>query len=143
MTLLELSVVLVIIGLLSLTAATRYGASTMADVGARGFARRLALDFTQARQRAIASGDNHLLRFTIVSGKATQYGLYRRSGASTTLVDEVCAVPSGVDVTTAGTTDAEFTFTGEALASYTITIQAPDLTCTVTVPQVTGKAFVQ
>jgi hypothetical protein len=83
------------------------------------------------------------VRFTIVSGKATQYGLYRRSGASTTLVDEVCLVPVGVDVTTAGTTDAEFTFTGEALASYTITIQAPDLICTVTVPQVTGKAFVQ
>jgi prepilin-type N-terminal cleavage/methylation domain-containing protein len=143
MTLLELSVVVVIIGLLSAMAATRYGSSTVADVGAQGFARRLALDFTQARQRAIALGDNHLVRFTIVGGKATQYGLYRRSGASTTLVDEVCLVPADVDVTTAGTTDAEFTFTGEALASYTITIQAPDRTCTVTVPQVTGKAFVQ
>jgi hypothetical protein len=124
-------------------AATRYGSSTVADVGARGFARRLALDLTQARQRAIASGDNHLVRFTIVGGKATQYGLYRRQGASTTLVDELSLVPADVDVTTAGTTEAEFTFTGEALASYTITIQAPDYTCTVTVPQVTGKAFVQ
>jgi type II secretory pathway pseudopilin PulG len=143
MTLLELSVVVVIIGLLSLMAATRYGSSTVADVGARGFARRLALDFTQARQRAIALGDNHLVRFTIVGGKATQYGLYRRVGASTTLVDDVCVVPADVDVTTAGTIDAEFTFTGEALSSYTITIQAPDRTCIVTVPQVTGKAFVQ
>jgi type II secretory pathway pseudopilin PulG len=143
MTLLELSVVVAIIGLLSVTAATRYGSSTVADVGARGFARQLALDFTQARQRAIALGDNHLLRFTIAGGKATQYGLYRRVGASTTLVDEVCAVPADVDVTTGGTIDAEFTFTGEALASYTITIQAPDHTRTVTVPQVTGKAFVQ
>jgi hypothetical protein len=112
-------------------------------MGARGFARRLALDFTQARQRAIALGDNHLLRFTIAGGKATQYGLYRRVGASTTLVDEVCIVPADVDVTTGGTIDAEFTFTGEALASFTITIQAPDYTGTVTVPQVTGKAFVQ
>lgn len=143
MTLLELSVVVVIIGLLSLIATTRYGSSTLVDIGAQGFARRLALDFTQARQRAIATGDNHLVRFTIAAGKATQYGLYRRSGASTTLVDDVCLVPADVDVTTAGTTDAEFAFTGEALASYTITIQAPDRTSTVTVPQVTGKAFVQ
>jgi Tfp pilus assembly protein FimT len=142
MSLLELSVVVAIIGLLSVMAATRYGSSTLADVGARGFARRLALDFTQARQRAIALGDNHLVRFTITGGKVTQYGLYRRQGASTTLVDEVNIVPADVDVTTSAT-DAEFTFTGEALASYTITIQAPDHTCTVTVPQVTGKAFVQ
>ena len=143
MTLLELSVVVAIVGLLSLMAATRYGSTTVADVGARGFARRLALDFTQARQRAIALGDNHLVRFTVVGGKATQYGLYRRQGMSTTLVDEACVVPADVDVTTAGITDAEFTFTGEALASYTITIQSPDHSCTVTVPQVTGKAFVQ
>jgi len=143
MSLLELSVVTLIIGLLGLMAATRYGSTTMADVGAQGFARRLALDFTQARQRAIANGDNHLVRFTIVGGKATQYAVYRRQGASTTLVDDINIVPADVDVTTAGTTDAEFTFTGEALASYTITIQAPDRTWTVTVPQVTGKAFVQ
>jgi prepilin-type N-terminal cleavage/methylation domain-containing protein len=143
MTLLELSAVVLIIGLLGLMAASRYGSATLADVGAQGFARRLALDFAQARQRAIAIGDNHLVRFTIVGGKATQYALYRRQGASTTLVDDVNLVPAGVDVTTAGTIDAEFTFTGEALASYTITIQAPDKTLTVTVPQVTGKAFVQ
>jgi hypothetical protein len=37
----------------------------------------------------------------------------------------------------------EFTFTGETLASYTITVAGPDRTLTVTVPQVTGKAFVQ
>jgi prepilin-type N-terminal cleavage/methylation domain-containing protein len=143
MSLLELSVVVMIIGLLGVMAATRYGSSTIADVGAQGFARRLALDFTQARQRAVASGDNHLVRFTISGGKATEYGLYRRQGVNTTLVDEAHTVPADVTVTTGGTIDAEFTFTGEALASYTITIQAPDRTWTVTVPQVTGKAFVQ
>jgi prepilin-type N-terminal cleavage/methylation domain-containing protein len=142
MTLLELTVVVLIIGLLATMAATRYGAATMADVGAQGFARRLALDCSQARRRAIATGDNHLIRMTLVAGKATQYGVYRRSGGSTTLVDDVVTVPASVDVTpSAG--DMEFTFTGEALASYTTTIQAPDRTWTVTVPQVTGKAFVQ
>jgi prepilin-type N-terminal cleavage/methylation domain-containing protein len=143
MTLLELTVVVAIIGMLGVMAATRYSAATMADVGADGFARRLALDCAQARRRAIATGDNHLVRMTIVGGKATQYGLYRRQGGSTTLVDDLCTVPASVDVTTGGAVDLEFTFTGEALASYTVTVQAPDRTSTVTIPQVTGKAFVQ
>jgi Tfp pilus assembly protein FimT len=143
MSLLELGAVVAIIGLLSITAATRFGTSTIADVGAQGFARRLALDLTQARQRAVAQGDNHLVRFTIVGGNATQYALFQRQGAGTTQVDEVQPVPANVVVTTGAATDAEFTYTGEALASYTITIQAPDRTWIVTVPQVTGKAFVQ
>jgi prepilin-type N-terminal cleavage/methylation domain-containing protein len=143
MSLLELTAVVMIIGLVAAMAATRYSANTLADVGAQGFARRLALDCTQARRRAIATGDNHLVQMTIVGGTATQYGVYRRSGVTTTLVDDVCTVPASVDVTTGGAVDLEFTFTGEALASYTITVQAPDRTWTVTVPQVTGKAFVQ
>ena len=40
--------------------------------------------------------------------------VYRRQGASTTLVDDVHAVPADVTVTTGGATDVEFTFTGEA-----------------------------
>jgi Tfp pilus assembly protein FimT len=143
MTLLELAVVVAIIGMLGVMAATRYGTNAMADVGAQGFARRLALDASQARRRAISTGDNHLLRFSFSGSNATQYSLYRRTGGSVTLVDDVHPVPSSVTVTTAGTTDMEFNLTGEALASYTITMVGPDRTWTVTVPQVTGKSFVQ
>src|SRR5262245_4043678 len=64
MTLLELAAVVLIIGLLGVMAATRYGGNAVADVGAQGFARRLALDCSQARRRAISTGDNHLLRFS-------------------------------------------------------------------------------
>jgi type II secretory pathway pseudopilin PulG len=143
MTLLEVAVVVFIIGLVAAVVAFRYGGSVVADVGAQGFARRVALDCLQARRRAISRGNNHLLRFTIVSSKATQYALYERQGGSAVQVDEVHAVPADVDVTTGGATDVEFAFTGEALASYTITIQAPDRTRTVTVYQVTGKPVVQ
>lgn len=143
MTLLELAVVVFIIGLVGVMAMTRYGGNAVADVGAQGFARRLALDCSQARRRAIGTGDNHLVRFSFSGGNATQYVLYRRIGGSTTVVDEVRSVPSSVTVTTAGTTDMEFIFTGEALASYTISVVGPDRTWTVTVPQVTGKSFVQ
>lgn len=143
MSLMELATTVAIIGMLGVMAATRYASSTVSDVGAQGFARNVALDCSQARRRAIATGDNHLLRFTLSSGNATQYLVYRRTGGSTTAVDEVHTVPTGVTVTTASVTDVEFNYLGEALASYTITVQAPDRTWTVSVPQVTGKAFVQ
>ena len=143
MTLFELIAVVFIIGIVSLMAVTRYSTTTLADIGATGFARRVSLDCAQARRRAIATGDNHLLRFTLSGGNATQYGLYRRSGASTTLVDDVHAVPAKVTVTTGGVTDVEFQFTGEAIASYTVSITSTDRATTVTIPQVTGRAFVQ
>jgi prepilin-type N-terminal cleavage/methylation domain-containing protein len=143
MTLFELIAVVFIVGIVSAMAVTRYAATTIADVGATGFARRLALDCGQARRRAIATGDNHLLRFTLSGGNATQYALYRRTGGSTTVVDDVHAVPANVTVTTGGVTDVEFQFTGEALASYAINIASANRSQTVTVPQVTGKAFVQ
>src|SRR4051794_21530506 len=143
MTLYELIAVVFIIGIVSLMAVTRYSTTTLADIGATGFARRAALDCAQARRRAIATGENHLLRFTLSGGNATQYGLYRRSGASTTLVDDIHAVPANVTVTTGGVTDVEFQFTGEAIASYTLSITAADRAITVSIPQVTGRAFVQ
>jgi hypothetical protein len=143
MSLLELAAVALMVGLLGVMAATRYGTATVSDIGAQGFARQVALDCSHARRLAIATGDNHLLRFTFSGSNATQYALYRRQGGSTTVVDQVNTVPAGVTVTTGGASDLEFTFLGEALAAYTITVQAPDRTWTVTVPQVTGKAFVQ
>jgi hypothetical protein len=141
MTLLELAAVAFIIGLLGVVAATRYGSAAIADVDGQGFARRIAIDCSHARRLAIATGYNHLLRFTIAGGQATHYALYRRQGAATTLLDTIHAVPDDVVVTTSAT-DLEFTYVGEALASYTVTVQAPDRSWTITVPQVTGRAFV-
>jgi type II secretory pathway pseudopilin PulG len=143
MTLFELIGVILIVGIVSAMAVTRYSSNTLADIGATGFARRVSLDCAQARRRAISTGNNHLLRFTLVGGNATQYGLYSKVGTTYTLVDDVHAVPANVTVTTGGATDVEFQFTGEALASYTISINSADRNKTVTIPQVTGKAFVQ
>src|SRR3954467_8175811 len=128
MTLFELIAVVFIIGIVSLMAVTRYSTTTLADIGATGFARRVSLDCSQARRRAIATGDNHLLRFTLSGGNATQYALYRQQAGVATLVDDVHGVPSNVTVTTGGVTDVEFQFTGEALASYTINITSADRT---------------
>jgi prepilin-type N-terminal cleavage/methylation domain-containing protein len=143
MSLAELVCAVAIIGLLATMAVTRYGSSTVADVGADGFARRLALDCLQARRAAISTGNNHLLRFTLSGGKATQYAMFRRQGANVTQVDDARAVPKDVSVTTGGIVDMEFNFAGEALAGYTIACAAPDRTRMVVVPQITGKAFVE
>jgi type II secretory pathway pseudopilin PulG len=143
MTLMEIVAVVMIIGIVAAMASTRFGTNAVADVDASGFARRVALDCLQARRRAISTGNDHLLRFTIVGGKATQYVLHSKVGATLTQMDDVHTVPTNVTVTTAGTTDMEFAFTGSALAAYTITIASADRTKTVTVPMATGKAFVQ
>jgi len=143
MTLFEIIAVTFLIGLVSAMAVTRYSTNTIADIGAQGLARRVAFDCLQARRRAIATGDNHLLRFTLSGGNATQYAVYRKISGVPTLVDDIHPVPANVSVNTGGATDIEFQFTGEAIASYTVTITAPDRTKTVTVLQATGKAFVQ
>jgi type II secretory pathway pseudopilin PulG len=143
MSLLELTAVVLIIGLVGAVVVTSYGGSAVADAGAQGFARRLALDCLQARRRAISTGDNHLLRFTLAGGEATQYALYRRQGAALELVDSLRPVPDDVTVGTAGAVDVEFAFTGEALASHAITVQGPHRSLTVVVFQVTGRAVVQ
>ena len=72
-----------------------------------------------------------------------QRGEMIADGEAVMLVDDVHAVPANVTVTTGGVTDVEFQFTGEATASYTITATSANRTRTVTVPQVTGQAFVQ
>jgi len=143
MTLFEIIAVVMIIGVMAAMAATRFGTNAVADVGASGFARRVALDCLQARRRAISTGNNHLLRFTVTAGKATQYVLCSKVGATVTQVDDVHTVPTNVTVTTGGITDMEFTFTGAAVAGYTISISSADRSKTVTVPLATGKAFVQ
>jgi type II secretory pathway pseudopilin PulG len=143
MTLLELIAVVLIIGLLGAMAVVRFGGSAIADVGAQGFARRLAIDCQQARRRAISTGDNHFLRFSVSGGVASQYAVYRRQGGSDVRVDSIRVVPDDVTVSTGGATDVAFTFTGEAIASYSITVQGPDRTWNVIVAQLTGQAFVE
>jgi type II secretory pathway pseudopilin PulG len=142
MTLLELTAVVLIIGLLGAMAAVRYGGSAIADVGAQGFARRLAIDCQQARRRAISTGDDHFLHFSFSGGSASGYALYRHQGGSDVQVDDFHTVPEDVTVTTGGVVDIEYTFTGEALGSCVMAIAGPDHTWTVTVVRLTGQVFV-
>ncbi len=108
------------------------------NLGARVEARRVARDLHQARRRAIATGDNHLLQF---GGRG--YQIRRRAGnGSTTAVDNVYTFPSELSVTVSPSSP-EFTFEGQALATYLIRLSGTSRTYRVRVYPATGAIQVQ
>jgi prepilin-type N-terminal cleavage/methylation domain-containing protein len=133
----ELIAALAIVGLLAVAGITRFGTSTVDNLGAEGFARKLALDLMQVRRRTIATGDNHYLLLAVASGKVTSYIMYRRAAGGDTVVDQTKTVAANVNVTTSSTT-LEFDFDGTALAAYSIVVAGPDRTWTVSTVIATG-----
>ena len=137
--LLELTIVVAILGLLTVASISRYGHNAVGNGGAEGYARKLALSLLQARRSTIATGDNHFLQLTSSGGFVTDYALIRRASGGDTQVDETRTVPSDVTVTCADS-ELEFDFEGSALGSYSVTVAGPDRTWTVSVVMLTGTA---
>lgn len=135
--LLELSVVLTLLGILATVGMTRYGQTTLGNLGAQGDARQIALDLLQAQRRAISTGNNHSLRLSPSYGPAESYTLIEQTGSGDVVVDGPHTIPAGVAVTT-NYSDLEFTFEGSALASYEVTVAGPQRTWKVIVVPVTG-----
>jgi prepilin-type N-terminal cleavage/methylation domain-containing protein len=141
--LLEMTAAIAVLGILAAAAVASFRLETLANFGANVDARRLAIDLTQARQRAIATGDNHVLLFSGTSGSITGYMLHRRSTDGTlTPVDESRRFPAMVEVTLSPNSP-EFQAEGGAVASCVITLAAPQRTWQVTVAQATGSARVR
>ncbi len=141
MSLLELTLVLVLVGIISLSAVTRYGSGSLGNGGAEGYARKLALSLGYARRSAIATGDNHHLQLTSSGGSISSFTLMRTIGSGTTQVDQTFTVPDDVTVTSSSST-LEFDFEGSALAAYSITVAGPNRTWTVSVIMLTGAVQV-
>jgi len=135
--LLELSVVLTLLGILAAVGMTRYGHTTLGNLGAQGDARQIALDLLQTQRRAISTGNNHSLRLSPSSGPAESYSLIERTGGSEVVVDGPYPIPTGVTVT-ASHSELEFTFEGSALNSYEITVAGPQRSWKIVVVPVTG-----
>jgi hypothetical protein len=130
-----------VLGLLAAMTLPHFGHSTLANAGARGFTRTLQLEALRAQRRAISTGDNHCLKFTLNGPAATQYALYQRNGGGDLLIGSVHPVPADVTATpSAG--EFEFDFTGQATAAYTCTIAAPDRSYQLSVVAATGKPIV-
>jgi hypothetical protein len=129
--------VLVIVALLASAGVIRFGSSTVENLGAEGFVRKLALDLMQTRRRTIATGDNHFLQLTLSGSNVTSYTLYRRTAGGDLVVDQTRTVPTGTTVTASHAT-LEFDFSGGALAAYTVTVSGPDRAWTVSTVMATG-----
>jgi len=133
--------VLSLLGVMILVTAT-FSTGTLGNLGAKIEARRVALDLIQARRRAIATGDNHLLQFTTSGSSISSYQIMRRlDDNSTVAVDDVYVFPGDVTVTSQSTS-AEFDFEGSALAGYRINFNGPARSFQVVVDQLTGTVRV-
>jgi hypothetical protein len=129
--------VIAIVAVLAAAGVTRFGSNTLENVGAEGFARKLALDLMQARRRTIATGDNHYLQTTHAGSNVASYTMYRRAAGGDVVVEETRTVPTGVTVSTSHAT-LEFDFGGSSLAGYTVTVTGPNRSWTVSTVMTTG-----
>jgi prepilin-type N-terminal cleavage/methylation domain-containing protein len=139
--LLELLAVITLMGVLAAVGVSRMDRGTLLNVGAQGDARRIAIDLHQARRRAISTGDNHFVRFSLTGGHATSFVVHRRTISGSTVVEAVRTVPDDV-VVVPNAIDNEFTFDGTSLAAYSIVVTGGSKSWTVTVVPATGTTRV-
>lgn len=133
----ELVAVLALLGLMAFVTAT-FTTGTLGNLGAKVEARRLALDLAQARRRAIATGDNHLLQFTMAGSTAVGYQIMRRlADNSLVAVDDVYVFTEEVSVSPSAAV-AEFDFEGSALGSYAFRLNGPNRSYGIGVNALTG-----
>lgn len=141
-TLLELLVVLSITGILTAVAAARFGSGVLGDVASDSQTRRLSLDLLRVQRAAVMTGDNHYVAFTLSGSQATGYQLFRRlSGGGVAAVD-VPRVFSDKLTVTVSHTELEYTFEGQALAAYQVTVAGPNRSSQLTVVPLTGAVRV-
>ncbi len=141
MSLLELTAVVAIAGLLTIAAITSFGHSTLKNSGAEGFARTISLALVHARRATISTGDNHYLQLNYSGSFVSSYALYRRTGGGDVQVDALRQVPADVTVTCASS-QLEFDFDGSALAGYTISITGEQRSWDVSIVMLTGAVVV-
>jgi len=139
--LLELTIVIAILALLSVATITRFGDNSLGHGGAAGFARQLALSLVQARRSTIATGDNHFLQLTSSGSDVTSFALIRRTSGGDMQVDETRTVPLEVTVTSTNSV-LEYDFEGSALGAYSIDIAGQDSSWSVSVVMLTGAVQV-
>jgi type II secretory pathway pseudopilin PulG len=141
MSFLELAIVVAIVGMLTATAITAFGSSTLSNGGAEGFVRKLCLAMVHARRATICTGDNHYLQLTPSAANATSFALFRRTGSGDVQVDISRPVPQ--DVTLSSSHSAlEFDFDGAALAGYSIDIAGDQRSWNLSVVTLTGTVSV-
>ncbi|MCA9204455.1 MAG: type II secretion system protein [Planctomycetales bacterium] len=134
--LLELLAVITLIGILSSIVIARNGRTLLGNFGAQADCRRLSLDLLRAQRLSITTGENHFIQFPATTGKGITYRLRRRTATG---VQNVESRTLGEDVSvTASHTVMEFTFEGQALGAYQITLAGNARSWQMNVVPITG-----
>jgi hypothetical protein len=141
MSFLELAAVMAIVGVLTISAITTFGSSTLSNGGAEGFVRKLSLALVHARRATITTGDNHYIQLSPSPAQATSIALYRRTDAGDVQVDQPHNVPQGVSLSSSHAM-LEFDFDGAALGGYSLDVAGDNRCWNITVVTLTGSPLV-
>jgi len=124
-------------------ASARIGRSIFAEFGSGALAKEMSLDLLTCQRRAIATGDDHFLRFVISGGRAISYRMMRKTGTGDVSADAVKPISDDITVTiTAPTNDMNFRFEGQADFAYQIAILGVTRSYRVSVIPVNGAVQV-
>lgn len=135
-TLLELLAVVTLLGIFASITMMRFGRSIFADFGARGETRAISLALLEAQRGAIKTGDNHYVQFDATNAKS--FSVLRVMDTGDRLVDGPHALAADT-VVTVSTTRMEFTFEGQALGDYNITLDGENWIWQLNVIQINGS----
>lgn len=136
-TLLELLLVVMLIGIFAGTASMRFGRSLFAEFGAQGEARELSLALLACQRASITTGDDHFLEFLSSGGKITQYRIMRDVSGTPTLVDGPKTLSLDVTVTSSQN-QLRYNFEGSALGNYWINVTGQNRTWRIDVIPISG-----
>lgn len=99
--LLELTAVIAILGLLAGVAATRWGGDALTTAAGQGIARSLELTLRLARHQAICEGTPAAVVLTRDSGSVVSIQLVRAAAGGDEATDALIELPDGLTVTSA------------------------------------------
>lgn len=136
MTLIELMLVVIIVGILTTVTLLRVGAGGLGRPGVQAVVRRIALDIRHARSLAITEGINHYVGFDPAG-----YTIYRRESPTDEVVENYRTFPQGI---TRNISAFEFEFEpiGSALGAYQCDVIGFGVTYRVVVVIATGAVIV-
>ncbi|HRX79808.1 MAG TPA: type II secretion system protein [Pirellulaceae bacterium] len=142
LSLLELTMVITIMGIVAAIGSARFGRSAFANIGAHGDAQKVSLSMLRTKREAIKTGDNHYLLFNAANPTpATQYSVMRRGAGGNTLVEGPFLFSQDVQVI-ASVSEMDFNFEGEAAGSYQVNFNGTGRNWQLTVVPVTGAVIV-
>jgi len=135
--LLELMAVAALLGMLAVVSVARVTSGVSSNVASSSESFRVLAALRQARTLAIATGDDHLVRFNQAGGQVTSYQLERDFGGTTQIVDGPYSFSEDLTITVVGG-NPTFNFQGEATVAPVITFAGDDRTERITVVTATG-----